>query len=157
MEVKAAAQDAEKAEFTRTRATRRYIPLETVNALVLSEQFYLAHGVVSNISETGACLITNTVIEPGQKLQVRFITGKGVELFQTRARVVWSAEGMDPHMEIVGVMSGVQFLDDSRLLQDKIVEILEKGNFHEVGAADPDATQDAAGLATMESMGSQGP
>ena len=54
------------AKYDATRAARRYVPLETVNAFVLSKNFIVAHGIVSNISETGACLITNTLIEPGQ-------------------------------------------------------------------------------------------
>lgn len=123
-------------EYEATRAARRYVPLKTVNAFVLSEDFIVAHGIVSNISETGACLITNTVIEPGQTLQIRLSTCNRTDLFQTAAKVVWSGEGMDPHLEIVGVMVGIAFQEVSYSLQETITDILEKGNFHEVGAAD---------------------
>jgi hypothetical protein len=130
-------EDQEKErEYEATRAARRYVPLETVNAFVLSEDFIVAHGIVSNISETGACLITNTVIEPGQTLQIRFSTCNKTDLFQTSAKVVWSGEGMDPNLEIVGVMVGIAFQEVSYSLQETITDILEKGNFHEVGAAD---------------------
>ena len=130
-------QDKEKErEYEATRAARRYVPLETVNAVGVSEDFIVAHGIVSNISETGACLITNTVIEPGQTLQIRFNTCNKTDLFQTSAKVVWSGEGMDPNLEIVGVMVGIAFMEVSYELQDTITDILEKGNFHEVGAAD---------------------
>lgn len=129
-------QEGGGVEFTPTRATRRYVPLETVNAVILSDDFVLAHGIVSNISESGACLITNTSVEVGQKLQIRLSTSNKIELFQTLGRVVWSGEGIDPNLEIVGVMLGVQFLDGPSALPDQLGEILQKGKFHEVGAAD---------------------
>jgi hypothetical protein len=58
------------------------------------------------------------------------------ELFQAEARIVWAGEGMDPHLEIVGVMVGVQFLEVDPALEEKIFDTLEQGRFLEVGMPD---------------------
>ena len=129
-------------KYSATRAARRYVALETVNALVLCGDVVVAQGVVSNISECGACVITNTVIEPGQSLQIRFSTSDKTELFQSRVKVVWSREGMDSHLEIIGGMVGVAFVEVSWSLQNTITDLLEKGSFLEVGA--PDVQEKAA-------------
>lgn len=123
-------------QFSPSRASRRYVPVESVSAFVVSDSSFLAHGIVSNISARGACLITNTAIEEGEHIRVRFSTSNKNELFQAQARVVWAGEGMDPNMEIVGVMVGLAFEDVSPSFEDEILEILEQGTFHEVGAAD---------------------
>lgn len=132
----------EGAKYSATRAARRYVPLEMVNALILSGDVVVAQGVVSNISECGACVIANTVIEPGQSLQIRFSTFDKTELFQSRVKVVWSREGMDSNLEIVGGMVGVAFVEVSWSLQNTITDLLEKGRFLEVGA--PDVHEKAA-------------
>ena len=120
-------------EYSPTRTNRRYVPLKPVSAVLLADSGYLAHGVASNISASGACLITNTVMEPGSRVRVQFSTNHQEELFQAEARIVWASEGMDPHLEIVGVMVGVQFLDVEPALEEKITDALEQGRFHEVG------------------------
>jgi hypothetical protein len=132
-EAEAVAKKEGGLEYSSTRVNRRYVPLETVSAVLLADDCYLAHGVASNISASGACLITNTVMEPGGRVRVRFSTNHQEELFHAEARIVWAGEGMDPHLEIVGVMVGVQFLDVDPALEEKIIDTLEQGRFHEVG------------------------
>ncbi len=117
------------------RETGRFIPLETVSAILVSDDGFLGHGIVSNISEKGACLITSTMIEPGQKIRVKFTVRRGNELFQIPAKIVWSAEGMDRHSEIVGVLVGVVFQPSSDSQRKTIVEILERDLFHPVGSS----------------------
>jgi hypothetical protein len=132
-EAKAVTKVEDGKELSPTRANRRYVPLKPVSAVILADDCYLAHGVVSNISTSGACLITNTVMENGSDVRVQFAANQHEELFQLEARIVWSSEGMDPNLEIVGVMVGLQFLDMRPMLQEKISDILEQGYFHEVG------------------------
>ena len=121
--------------YAPARDSSRFVPLETISAILVSEDAFLGHGVVSNISESGACLITNAMIEPDRAIRVKFSTSQGTELFQTPARVVWSGEGMDRHSEIVGVLVGVTF-KDSPDSHDKIAEVLRRDLFHKVGSPD---------------------
>jgi hypothetical protein len=81
-------------------------------------------------------------MEPGSHVWVRFSRNHQEELFQAKARIVWAGEGMDPNLEIVGVMVGVQFLDVEPALEEKIIDTLEQGRFHEVGMpAAPDGPE----------------
>jgi hypothetical protein len=138
-ETEALAGKASGVEYSPTRANRRYVPLEPISVVLLMDDSYISHGVASNISTSGACLIMNTEVEPDGHVRVRFSRNHQEELFQAKARVVWAGEGMDPHLEIVGVMVGIQFLDVEPALEEKIVAALEKGRFHEVGM--PSATE----------------
>lgn len=116
------------------REVDRFVPVGTVSAILVSDTGFLGYGVVSNISEKGACLITNTTIEPHQKIRVQFTGHRGDELFQVPANVVWSAEGMDRHSEIVGILVGVAFQALSDSQQKTIAEILDRDLFHPVGS-----------------------
>ncbi len=128
--------------YAPVRDESRFVPLETISAILVSDKGLVGHGVVSNISESGACLITNALMDADQEIQVKFSTRKGMELFQTPARIVWSGEGMDRHSEIVGVLVGVMFQTppDS---QGKILEVLERDLFCEVGSVDPNGEAEA--------------
>ncbi len=134
-EAEVEAQNGER-EFDAVRAASRYVPVETVSAIILSDEAFLGHGIVSNISESGACLITSTMMEPHQEICVKFTNSRRIEIFQTRARVVWSSEGMDPHLEIVGVMVGLAFRDLSEQKRREIEKVLEQTIFQEVEAPD---------------------
>ena len=129
------AQTQTKTQSTPTRTTRRYVPLETVSAIMVSDDNLLAYGVVSNISESGACLIANTSIEPSHKVRIQFIKSDRTELFQTNARIVWSGEGIDPQMEIVGTMVGIAFEGLTAKRREAIAAILDQGSFHEIGGS----------------------
>ena len=122
--------------FDAVREAGRFIPVETISAILVSDSGFLGHGVVSNISEKGACLITNTMIDRDQKIRVQFTANRGDELFQVPAKVVWSAEGMDRNSEIVGILVGVAFQPLSDSQRKRIAEILERGLFHSVGSPD---------------------
>jgi hypothetical protein len=122
--------------YDAVREACRFVPVETVSAILVSDTGFLGHGVVSNISIKGACLITNTMIEPHKEIRVQFTVHRGDELFQVPAKVVWSAEGMDRNSEIVGILMGVAFQPLSDSQRKTIVEILERGLFHSVGPPD---------------------
>ncbi len=134
-EIEAQNDDGEESRPKRT--ARRFVPVEPVSVALFTENELLGHGVVSNISESGACLITSTLIEPQEHIRVTFKARSHDHLFQSRARVVWSGEGMDPNLEIVGVMVGIAFLDCSPTQREKVAEILEQDWFHEI--APPEA------------------
>jgi len=132
IEAEIEAQNDDGEESQPIRAARRFVPVEPVSVVLFTENELLGHGVVSNISESGACLITSTLVEPQEHIRVTFKAKSQEDLFQSRARVVWSGEGMDPNLEIVGVMVGISFLDCSPTQREKVAEILKQGFFHEI-------------------------
>jgi hypothetical protein len=121
---------------------RRFVPLETISAALLEDDRVVAHGIVSNISERGACLITNTPLEPGRTVKIQLRTKGRTELFDAEARVVWSGEGLDPASEIVGGRIGATFINVSQSKRETMVAILENSYFQEVGA--PETSEDRA-------------
>jgi hypothetical protein len=131
-----AAQAGSQALAEPTRVVGRFVPVEPVSAVLLVNESFLGYGVVSNISERGACLITNIMIEPQHKIRVKFTDGQRREFFQAQAQVVWSGEGMDPNSEIVGVTVGITFHDLSDAQRKRIAEVLNNGSFHPVGELD---------------------
>ena len=131
---KAAARSERRSDSAHGRVGRRYIPLESISVALLEDDRIVAHGIVSNISERSACLITNTPIEPGRAVRIKLRRNGRTEFFETEARVVWSGEGLDPSLGVVGGRIGTSFMNVSESKRETIVEILENGNFQEVGA-----------------------
>jgi hypothetical protein len=68
----------------------------------------IARGVVSNISESGARLVTNTVVDEGRAINLKLRFQKD-GLLETPARIVWCRESIEPSTEIVGALQGVEF------------------------------------------------
>ena len=95
-----------------SRVCPRVVPTRSLSAAILDGDLKIAHGTVSNMSETGAFLITNHTLAQG--LAVRLVLSEGrSRILDTEARIVWSAEGFDPSSEIVGALQGVRFTDQS--------------------------------------------
>lgn len=122
------------------RANRRLVPVETMTVALVQPGALAARGIVSNVSERGACLITNTAIERGRRVRLT-LSSRRSELFQTEALVAWCREGIDRIKEIVGVMIGVAFVDVSPELHQTIQGVLDSESFQEIvppDAGDPD-------------------
>ena len=97
----------------------RVVPTRSLSAAILDGDLKIAHGTVSNMSETGAFLITNHTLAQG--LAVRLVLSEGHKrILDTEARIVWSAEGFDPSSEIVGALQGVLFTDQSPLDREQL-------------------------------------
>ena len=90
------------------RALPRVVPARSLSAHILDGDLTVSRGTVSNISESGAFLVTDRCLARGAK--VRVVLGEGRNGFlDTQARIVWSGNGVDPHSEIVGSLQGVLF------------------------------------------------
>ena len=124
------------------RTGRRLVPVETINAHLMQSDVLSAGGIVSNVSECGACLITNAAISPGKRVRVKLSSPRR-ELFEVDAAVVWCREGIDRIKEIVGVLVGVSFVDVSPELRQVIRAALGSGSFQEVVPADDSNPDDA--------------
>jgi hypothetical protein len=94
----------------------RFLPLETVEVRIHPSPLVGARrlfGIVSNISETGACFITNLPLPEGGEVRVSIETRRLKAPLVVPARIIWCAERFEPVREIVGFLTGVRFAPDA--------------------------------------------
>ena len=53
------------------RQAGRAVPTTSVTVALLEDNVPVAYGIVRNLSEIGACIMTNTVLRPGSSYQFR--------------------------------------------------------------------------------------
>jgi PilZ domain len=82
-----------------------------------------AYGIVSDISETGACIHSDRIHFRGQKLQLRIQFASQPELFETQGRVRW----IKP--ERGGALAGVEFYLPSFTSMSKLRRLLVSPDF----------------------------
>jgi hypothetical protein len=89
-----------------------------------------AYGIVSDISETGACIHSDRIHYRGQRLQLRIQFASELELFETQGRVRWikpaavSENGMHG-----GALAGVEFHLPSTTSMARLRQLLVAPDF----------------------------
>ena len=92
------------------RSIRRLTPRKPVTVAVQDGETSLAYGVVTNISESGACVMTDSTVVQGRIVMLRMSFYRHADLFEAPARIVWSGPELDsPHGVPSAVLQGVQF------------------------------------------------
>ena len=109
----------------------RFVPTQSVLASVSVGGTQLARGIVSNISESGARLVTNVIVDPGKTvdIQLRFRRGRNVE---TRAKIIWGTESVEPSTDVVGALHGIEFLHPELNQRQDLRRILVPPDFRDV-------------------------
>ena len=102
-----------------SRVWPRVVPNRSLSAAILDGNQKLAHGTVSNMSETGAFLITDHTLARGKAFRLVLSEGRN-RILDTKARIVWSADGFDPRSETVGALQGVLFADLSPFHREEL-------------------------------------
>ncbi len=119
-----------KGELTTTQAPR-FLPLETIPVRLegpgVSSKSPV-FGVMSNMSASGACVITNRSLSQDADVRLTIAGGRAKHM-HVAARVVWCAEGLDPVKEILGYLTGLTFTIDS---EKNVRELLSSGIFQPV-------------------------
>ena len=96
--------------LTQNRSRRRLTPRKPVTVAVQEGETSLAYGVVTNISESGACVMTDTAVGQGRIVMLRMSFYRHADLFDVPARIVWSGPELDsPHGVPSAALQGVQF------------------------------------------------
>jgi hypothetical protein len=116
-----------KEEPTTTPAPR-FLPLSTIPVRLEGPNVPPKHrifGVISNMSETGVCVITNTSLPENAEIHVTIGGGKAKDTCLA-ARVVWCAERLEPVKEIVGYLTGLTFESDA---DETVKTLLASGVF----------------------------
>jgi hypothetical protein len=79
-----------------------------------------AYGVVANISETGACLLTNGVFGVGERLSLQLSFAREPVPFETTGQVVWTGATADR-----GVLRyGLQFGETPTRTKDQLRSLI---------------------------------
>lgn len=90
----------------------RFLPLSTIGVRLHAPPHTdrrPVFGIISNISETGTCIITNLSLPVGAVVGLAIANHREIEALEVSARVVWCAERFEPVKEIVGYLTGVSF------------------------------------------------
>ena len=111
------------------RAVRRFIPKQAVTVSVNEDGFPLAWGEVRDLSESGACVVTDLVLQRGWRIDLRVSLNRLGE-FETRGHVIWSGEGPGAHGGVLGgVLHGVQFTGLSEDVRARLKGLLVTSAF----------------------------
>ena len=73
------------------RAVRRFIPKQSITAAVNEDGFPIACGEVRDLSESGACVVTDLVLKRGWRIELKVSLNR-LGVFETQGHVVWSGE-----------------------------------------------------------------
>jgi hypothetical protein len=119
-----------ESELLQNRSNRRLTPRKPVTVAVQAGESSLAYGVVTNISETGACVMTDSSVGQGRIVLLRMSFYRHADLFETAARVVWSGEETDsPHGVPHAVLQGVQFTELADRELSRLRKLLDSPDF----------------------------
>lgn len=119
------AAPAEKRNFTRVRP-RSVVSL----AMYQGERIPPAFGIVSDISETGACIHSDRIHYRGQRLQLRIQFAAQPELFETQGRVRWIKPALGGENGVRGgALAGVEFHLPSTTSMSKLRRLLVSPDF----------------------------
>jgi hypothetical protein len=92
-----------------------------------------AYGVITNISPTGACVITAAPLPTGTTVFLRISFYKQPEMFETKARVVWSREDRrsekGPEAVEGFLFHGVQFAETPTKQRSRLLQLLDSAEF----------------------------
>ena len=91
------------ADYSLVRSARRFVPKGIVTVSVGEGGFPLACGEVRDISETGACMLTDFVLGRGRALNLQLNFSDWLRI-ETDAQIVWSGEGKDWKGGVVGAV-----------------------------------------------------
>ena len=117
------------AEYSLVRAAQRFVPKGLVTVTVGEGGFPLAFGEVRDLSESGACMVTDFVLGRGRSLELQLRVDDRLTL-ETDARIVWSGEGKDWGGDVVGaVLQGVEFSRLPDELRQRLRDLLMSGAF----------------------------
>jgi len=101
------ANDAVKEE---RRRAARVVPPEPVTVTMENGKGPVAYGIVTNISETGACVRTDIGFAPGEELLLRLNFAREPQPLSATGRVVWQS---GPPAESAGALQhGLQWTYD---------------------------------------------
>lgn len=108
--------------------TKRYLPQNSVTVALLDKDVPMAFGVVENISEAGACIITNAPLTRDRDFRFK-LSFYRAGMLAARGRVVWSSERKKQGAAAAAVFNGVEFDIVSNTERQRLQGILQTTEF----------------------------
>lgn len=110
-----------------SRRAGRYVPSSSVTVALLEDNLPIAYGVVRDISEAGACIMTDSLLSPGKSYEFR-MSFFGGEVLEATVRVVWH-EREAQSRETGVIPHGLEFTEMQSAQLRALRQILRKGEF----------------------------
>jgi soluble lytic murein transglycosylase-like protein len=101
------------------RAVPRLVPRQTVVLTVHDHQILPSYGVVNNITESGASIVNDHLLEAGRRVRLKLGLNEQAGVFETEARIVWSQNGHP-----IGALHGLEFTGLSEARRAELRELL---------------------------------
>ena len=144
--------------FDVPRTIRRMEPKHAATAAVFRDSQQLTYGVVTNLSVTGACIVTDSQLEPGSNVSLKLSFYQQPNLYEVGARVVWNRRGGAGETGFEGLqLHGVQFTLASALQKSRLHALLDGKDFEDVfrpSATEFDVLQNALS-SELDELGSK--
>ena len=114
-------------QFSTPRTIRRLAPKYAATAAVYCDEQQVGYGVVTNLSEAGACIVTDSRLAPGSDLRLKLSFYEQPRLFETIARVVWTEEAGSDRAGLAGLrLYGLRFTVTSTAERSHLLHILQR-------------------------------
>jgi hypothetical protein len=114
-------------QFSNPRTIRRLAPKYAATAAVYSGDEQVGYGVVTNLSEAGACIVTDSRLAPGSDLRLKVSFYEQPRLFETIARVVWTQEKASDGAGLAGLrLYGLRFTVTSTAERSHLLHVLQR-------------------------------
>ena len=111
-----------------SRRAGRFLPSSSVTVALLEENLPVAYGVVKDLSEAGACIMTNAVLRPGRNYQFRMSFFGGAVL-EADAKIVWNETPATRSSGRSEVPHGLEFTDVHGPHFNNLKRILDSAGF----------------------------
>jgi hypothetical protein len=114
-------------QISTPRTVHRLVPRQSATVAVYRGDQPMGYGILANVSEAGACIVTDSSMTPGTDLRLKLSFYQQPRLFETIARVVWSREASASDRGFAGLrLHGLRFTVTSTLERSRLVAVLQK-------------------------------
>ena len=109
------------------RTVRRLVPRQSATVAVYRADHQVGYGILANVSEAGACIVTDALMAAGTDLRLKLSFYQQPRLFETIARVIWSREASASDGAFAGLrLHGLRFTVTSTQERSRLVALLQK-------------------------------
>jgi hypothetical protein len=111
-----------------SRRSRRFLPKNSVTVALLEGDYPVGYGVIRDISEAGACIVTDTPLQKDRDLRLQMSFYRE-GMLAAGGRVVWSASSREHLGNVPASRHGVQFTKLSMAERRLLQQILDSTSF----------------------------
>lgn len=120
-------------QYQSLRAVRRLIPKHAATASVYRDEQQLAYGILTNVSISGACVVTDSRLVPGTDVSLRLSFYQQPTLIETHARVIWNRKGSGREKGYEGLhLHGLRFTGTASSQRGRLLQVLDTEAFETV-------------------------